>query len=662
MAESLNPRVTVVMLVYNAASFLKEAVSSILGQTFTDFELLIIDDGSTDGSDEILKTFSDSRIRYIKNSNNEGIVASRNKGIVLSRTEYIAMMDADDVSKKERLAKQVEYLDNNKDVALIATRLILIDDNGKEKGIWPEDKENVSTENIKHSLPSINCIGQSTVMIRKSSIEKYGYNSAHWHSEDWGLWLTLLSEGFILGKLDEVLVQYRVHSGSLTVRENKKGILQKIIKFKYSYVKDRLAKGKFKNSDYCVLYYLLKDILSYVTPRILISIISLPIKVWNKHPIKLFKEFLTVSFYLSRRKDPVSHVFFFPYFHTGGAEKVHAEIITTIAAKKPIVFVTGKSTNYALYDDFKSYAALLDVHHLVQSEITKKWLLRKIKNSCLVNDKVVTFGCNSKFYYELIPLLPDSVKCIDLLHAFVHTNEDGPEKWSLPVVSRLSNRVVINQKTIDDFRKLYAENNIPLSFVNRIVSIPNYVDEKMYVRKDMLGNLKVLYVGRGGEEKRVHLISKTASYTFNKKFPVEFHFVGDLKNAIPANELQYCILHGEITDQKRLEVLYESSHILIIASSREGFPMVIMEAMMNGVVPIATNVGGISEHIIDSQNGVLIENSNPDGIIKSFVSSIEYFCNHRERLNELSVNAYHYALANFKKEVFVKTYLKLLAN
>ena len=115
------PRVTVLMPVYNAQRFLREAINSILGQSFKPFEFLIIDDGSSDRSVEIVESFGDPRIRFVKNPRNMGITATLNKGIALASCELIARMDADDVCHPQRLQKQFAYMKRNPRTGLLST-------------------------------------------------------------------------------------------------------------------------------------------------------------------------------------------------------------------------------------------------------------------------------------------------------------------------------------------------------------------------------------------------------------------------------------------------------------------------------------------------------------------------------------------------------------
>ncbi|SVC41049.1 uncharacterized protein METZ01_LOCUS293903, partial [marine metagenome] len=114
--ESNLPLITVLMPVYNGAKYLNEAIDSILNQTFQNFEFIIIDDGSTDDSVKIIKSYDDNRIRLVENRNNLGQSETLNKGLSLTRGKYIARMDQDDISMPERLKKQFEFMENNSDV------------------------------------------------------------------------------------------------------------------------------------------------------------------------------------------------------------------------------------------------------------------------------------------------------------------------------------------------------------------------------------------------------------------------------------------------------------------------------------------------------------------------------------------------------------------
>src|SRR6266705_845891 len=129
------PKVTVLMAVYNAENYLRQAIESILSQSFEEFELLINDDGSTDHSAEIIQSFRDSRIRAIQNPINQGEERVRNQCLQIARGEYIAVLDADDIAHQDRLQIQTDFLDRHRDISLVGSPLEIIDESGRVVGI-----------------------------------------------------------------------------------------------------------------------------------------------------------------------------------------------------------------------------------------------------------------------------------------------------------------------------------------------------------------------------------------------------------------------------------------------------------------------------------------------------------------------------------------------
>lgn len=657
--DNLDTQITVLMPVYNASLFLKEAIESILNQTYKNFEFVIINDGSTDNSLQIIESFNDPRIIIINNERNLGIIKSRNKGIAIAKGKYIVNMDADDISLATRFEKQYLYLEKHNEVAVLASKLVLINQSNDEIGIWPEDYKISDRDEIRNILPIINCIGQPTVMIRSSVLKKIGYNSKYINGiEDWGLWLDVLSNKYIIDKLDDVLLRYRIHSNSITVSSNLSGVKNRIIRFKLNYIKNN-----FFNLNFIILKLirsLLIDVLKFsfesISPRfykVLIAIIKLK-------KANFIKQYFAAKKVFNKTQHPVPVVYFFPSFHTGGADRVHASILEAVNQKNSLTVITSKSDNQAFYNQFSKYSTVIEVYDLIKLEFGKRWLYKKINSICSVNPAVNFFGCNSEFFYEVIPHLPIQTNCFDLVHAFVHKYESGPEKWSLPCVSRLKNRIVINQKTKSDFIELYKRFGISESFISHIITIPNFVETQSQLAIKDNHLFKVGFVGRGSEEKRVDLIAKLAKRMSSINPSIQFHFVGDVKWAIPEALQKHCVFHNIVSDEKELAKLYKQFHIILIASSREGFPMVIMEGMMNGAVPVSTNVGGISEHVIPNENGCLINSITEPDIINEFEEKLNYLNSNREELQRLSSNAYQYALTHFSKEQFFKSYSALL--
>lgn len=194
------------MSVYNGERYLNEAVDSILGQTFTDFEFLIIDDASTDRTPEILRSYDDPRIRVVTNEENLGLTKSLNKGLTLARGEYIARMDADDISLPERLEKQVLFLEKNPNIDVLGANVQYIDESGKRSQVikWPQ-----RDLLIKWCLCFMNPIAHPSVVIRRKPLTDIGgYDEEIAFAQDYNLWVKLSPRAHF-GNHEDTLVYLR---------------------------------------------------------------------------------------------------------------------------------------------------------------------------------------------------------------------------------------------------------------------------------------------------------------------------------------------------------------------------------------------------------------------------------------------------------------------
>lgn len=196
------------MPVYNSERFIRQAITSILEQTFHDFEFLIIDDGSTDNSEAIVQAFRDSRIRFFRNEKNLGITATLNKGILLAQTPYLARMDADDISYPDRLQKQVDYLEANPDCGMVSSLTRVIDQGGK-----PVRVDKFKSEHYYYNQNFICWIYHPTVMYRKQALLDVNLYTAS-YSEDFEIFWQI-SRTYKIHNLDEVLLDYRETDQSL---------------------------------------------------------------------------------------------------------------------------------------------------------------------------------------------------------------------------------------------------------------------------------------------------------------------------------------------------------------------------------------------------------------------------------------------------------------
>jgi len=193
---------------------LTEAIDSALNQTFKDFELIIVDNYSSDNTESVVKSYDDRRIRYFKNQNNGFVSVNRNYGIQKSRGEYIAFLDDDDLWLPEKLEKQVELLDSNEDLGLVYSSSHVIDSNGNLikhtyfRGIKPR------RGTIFNELLVSNFIPQLTVLVRREALSRVGvFDLKYRIAQDYDLWLRI-AEYYPIGFIEEPLAKYRFHGES----------------------------------------------------------------------------------------------------------------------------------------------------------------------------------------------------------------------------------------------------------------------------------------------------------------------------------------------------------------------------------------------------------------------------------------------------------------
>jgi len=202
------------MPVYNGERYLQEALDSLLRQTCPHFELLIIDDGSTDQSAAIIQSCQDERIRLVRNERNLGLIATLNKGLALARGEFIARMDCDDVSLPHRLARQLAYMERHPDVVLA--------------GSWFEKRQGqrsslvrlpVDHEAIRFFLLFDNTFLHSSILLRRTWLEASGFrfDPDFPYAEDYELWARISRHGRV-ANIPEVLVRYRDHEENTSHR------------------------------------------------------------------------------------------------------------------------------------------------------------------------------------------------------------------------------------------------------------------------------------------------------------------------------------------------------------------------------------------------------------------------------------------------------------
>ena len=206
------PLVSVIMPLYNAEAYLKEAIDSILAQSYTNFELIILNDGSSDRSEEICQSYKDTRIRYYFHKN-IGLAGTLNKGLELSTGTYIARQDQDDIAHNDRFGKQVNYLEKHPSVLLLGTRAKVFSDTVDFIKLHDHATQPAV---LKFDLLFDNPFVHSTIMFRKKDSDEIGgYNTDRSYFEDYELWSRFAQKGAV-ANLPDVLLDYRHHDKGLS--------------------------------------------------------------------------------------------------------------------------------------------------------------------------------------------------------------------------------------------------------------------------------------------------------------------------------------------------------------------------------------------------------------------------------------------------------------
>ena len=352
--------------------------------------------------------------------------------------------------------------------------------------------------------------------------------------------------------------------------------------------------------------------------------------------------------------------FFFPFYSIGGAEKVHAQIAQAVGNKDCIIFFTRHSKNDLFYEEFKkSGCRLVDISkytdnkwlyflNIIYRGILSGYINRQEKNAIVFNGQ-----CN--FGYKISPWIKKRINQIELIHSF-----NSFSAIRIPFISFYTKTIMISYQTINDHVAQYKRLKVPDGYAKRILYIQNGIilPGERTIKKEN-DKLVVLYVGRGTAEKRVHLIAQMAKKLMEANMPVDIELLGDVKEAIPQSLHSYVHFWGNQNDPNTIQEIYAGADVLILTSVFEGFPMVAMEAMANGLAIVSTAVGDIPYHIKESENGFLITATNEDEIVEKGVAILSKLADDKEQVRKIGERNKAYAFAHFGIDEFNKNYLRL---
>lgn len=346
---------------------------------------------------------------------------------------------------------------------------------------------------------------------------------------------------------------------------------------------------------------------------------------------------------------------FFPFYHVGGAEKVHSEIAQLFPDKKVIIFFTKRSMNDAMLPKFtgsnitiRNISAYTDNKYLYFNNL----IFRGIIAAYISRQKVapVVFNGQCNFAYKLSPHVPERIRQVELIHSFCSFSF-----IRVPFIPFYTATVMISRDSIREHIVLYKRYKVPKLYADRIQLVMNGIPLPKVSEKPIT-SANMLYVGRGTAEKRPHLVARIA-----QQANTIAGFMGAVEDAIPTELRQYCHFYGEQTDAAEIDRIYREHQIIVITSSREGFPMVIMEAMARGLAVLATDVGDIPYHVKNGENGFLLDHTKKEKELVALAADLlEIWQADPALLETIARNNIAYAQEHFGIDAFAQAYRKLL--
>jgi glycosyltransferase involved in cell wall biosynthesis len=275
-SEFNHPKVSILMPVYNVQDYVAEAIESILNQTFTNFELIVLDDFSTDNTAVIARSYLDKRIIYHLNESNLGLANNLNVGLRMAKGEYIARMDGDDISLPSRLEVQTYFLDNHPDIDLCSCALEMF---GQETQVWIRES---NPEQVKITMLFYSPVLHATSVFRKESFLKYNlyYNQDAFPAEDYELWSRAVFYCQLVN-IPDILYKYRIHGVQVTKTDDRRE--EKVHQIRLNYLKNALPYLSESDANLFIERFIEKNGITVETVKSLKSIYRIVIHANKKN-------------------------------------------------------------------------------------------------------------------------------------------------------------------------------------------------------------------------------------------------------------------------------------------------------------------------------------------------------------------------------------------
>ncbi|MCE5228859.1 glycosyltransferase [bacterium] len=613
LANGKPPVISVIMSVHNGAAWLGESIGSILGQTFGDFEFIIVNDGSTDESPRILKEYAsrDPRIILLNNEKNIGLMRSLNKGLDHARGCFIARMDSDDVSLPNRFQKQIRWFGDHPSASVVSTFVRRVDVNGRYLGYWMDDLVATDTASIKRTLPYRNCIAHPSIMIRSEVLRKFRYNEKISLYEDYELWLRIASAGYEFHKVPEVLLNYRLQGESMMSSSWKANPARVEMRMKREFLRNALINRKFGAFERQVL-------LSFATLA----------KIWIKLklPVKLKKQAAAAKekFALATR----------PVFRIGASPGISP------ANRKNIMFVVSSVRAGEDAEQFLKAARALsgeyDLHLVTTCNDDPARLRRDFGPVCKsitappvglvlhsfagvdaylnraidlehIDAIVLDAGLPGYHWLSEIQRRGGAPPAIDILHCADSQLNSARFKWVWPLLKR---RICSSRKIIDSLGESYRSGQCP-ELTGRLRLVRDGIE---YHGENAGGTGDcVLWLGQFSLKGDPFLFIEMAAELRSRiKSGVRFLMAGGgpLADVVMSAARQMgvadCLTVIREPDSGQAHSALKQARVLVMTSLEERSPQPALEAFACGVPVVSTAVGALDELIEDGRNGKIL--------------------------------------------------------
>lgn len=353
--------------------------------------------------------------------------------------------------------------------------------------------------------------------------------------------------------------------------------------------------------------------------------------------------------------------FFFPFYHTGGAEKVHSLIAKAAGGQDSLIYFTKKSHNTSFFQRFKdSSCEIRDISRYTDNKafyfvnIIFRGIISGYINRQTAPPVVFNGQCN--FGYKLSPWISRRIRQVELIHSISNFSY-----IRMPFLPFISQTVMISTQKIAEHIQLYRKFGVPSRYDGRIRYIPNAsefatIDSSS---KDF-SSVKVLYSGRATAEKRPHLVVAVAKAIHRQIPSVQFIMAGDDFAELKSVDTDFIAFKGNIDDENELRQLYMDANVVIITSSTEGFPLAVIEGMAYGNAIVATPVGDLPVHIQHEENGFILSSTDETKVVTEAVEFVLRLVNDRNLLRSIASNNIQYAHVNFSFTTFAQAYKKII--